>query len=153
MQALEAAFINEDVINGDQIVFARIRIRIDNLIEGEEYRVTFPYGIHTFVAGEDAGPGTRAGPGLRLTRDIGITTALDFAAPLEGDIGPFLIPTSDTGGPFGANFFRVEGPDAADPYPLSQRCADPTLGPDPVALNDCMQGDRFFVGVCDRQGE
>jgi len=36
VQAHEAAFINEDVINGDQIVFARIRIRIDNLIEGEE---------------------------------------------------------------------------------------------------------------------
>jgi hypothetical protein len=48
--AIEAAFVNEDPRFGDQSAFARIRIRVDNLVEGEFYTVTHPYGVDSFVA-------------------------------------------------------------------------------------------------------
>lgn len=161
VQALEGTFMNEMPIQGDQIVFSRIRIRINNLIEGETYTVTYPYGEQTFVADVDAGPGIAPGPGYSMTRDIGITAALDFKAPVHGDIGPFLVPLSYAGGPFlsdggitpelvtgsprGTNFFRIEGWHIADGYPPEYHCKDATLGPDPVLTSDCIESKEFAV--------
>jgi len=96
--ALEGAFFAEQIIDGDQIVFARVRIRIDDLELGKTYKVTHPYGVHEFVAEADAGPGTHRGPGLSLVRDIGITAPGEFAGALDGDVGPFLRAVTTLGG-------------------------------------------------------
>ncbi|MFQ5433421.1 MAG: cadherin-like domain-containing protein, partial [Anaerolineae bacterium] len=161
--ALEAAFANDQVIDGDQIVFGRVRIRVDNLVEGGTYTVTHPYGVNVFEnIGPDAGPGTAKGPGISFVEDIGIGALGDFTGALNSRIGPFLtweagavVPPGYigdggltehrvVGSPFGTNFYRIEGPDvgaAGSPF----LCADPTLGPDPVATTDCIETDLFVL--------
>jgi hypothetical protein len=65
--ALEAAFVNEVPLPGDQIVFGRVRIRVEGLQPNAEYTVTHPYGVDTFIAEPD-------GDGLgeiNFTEDIG----------------------------------------------------------------------------------
>lgn len=129
---LEAAFANGDPAPGDQIVFARIRIRITlpGTAPGGNYTVTHPYGVDVFSVAE--GGGIRV---INATRDIGIGAPGDFTGALAGDIGPFLkdaslapgvfVPSDNTGelfvgdpntprpvtgSPFGTNFVRVDGP-------------------------------------------
>jgi hypothetical protein len=122
--AIEAAFAGGDVVAGDQISFARVRIRVDTPVAGD-YRVTHPYGVRIF---RDVGVGTRA---INFTEDIGLGAPGNFRGALEGRIGPFLrwdtgfpvtfpefpgmefvgdpaIDHTVTGSPFGTNFFRVE---------------------------------------------
>lgn len=120
---LEAAFVNGPVVPGDQMVFGRVRIRIDDLQPGESYAVTHPYGQDVVVAEPD---GT-----VFVTEDIGnMTGGPNFGEALNSRIGPFLtwdtypgdpaIPAgfigdstvahTVTGSPFGTDFFRVEGP-------------------------------------------
>lgn len=50
--ATEAAFANEEVIDGDQMVFNRTRIRAQGLgiVNGRRYRVTHPYGQEILTA-------------------------------------------------------------------------------------------------------
>src|SRR5262249_36775807 len=48
--ALEGSFLNGVVAAGNQMVFARVRIRIDGLQPGGLYTVTHPYGVKTFTA-------------------------------------------------------------------------------------------------------
>jgi hypothetical protein len=127
IMALEAAFATGDAAPGEQIVFARIRIRIDTDIPGP-YTVYHPYGVSTFTV-DPANTGTRA---INSTVDVGIGAQGDFTGALKGDIGPFLrqvagapagylgdgTPGLVTGSiipsalhPSGfQNFFRVEGP-------------------------------------------
>ena len=114
--ALEAAFANEDPVDGDQFVFARIRIRADISVAGNHV-VTHPYGQQAVNV---AAAGVRA---LNVTSDIGGQTP-DFARALTGPIGPFLrtatppagfigdpnVPSTVTGSPTGNNFFRIAGP-------------------------------------------
>ncbi|MFQ5399506.1 MAG: tandem-95 repeat protein [Anaerolineae bacterium] len=163
---LEAAFANDEVIPGEQIVFGRIRIRVDNLVAGGTYTVTHPYGVDVFDnIGPDAGPGTAAGPGISYVEDIGIGALGDFNGALHSRIGPFLTGDPATappspagfigdggllnmyqvvGSPFGTNFFRIEGPNVGAPG-SEFLCADPTLGPDPVATTDCIETDLFTL--------
>ena len=126
--ALEAAFAAENPKAGDQVGFARIRIRASVPVAGI-YTVTHPYGVETV---EVTTPGRRA---INITRDIGIGTPGDFTGALAGDIGPFLqsqnAPYTETnpetgavetfignpnltepvtGSPFNTNFVRIEGP-------------------------------------------
>lgn len=156
--AIEAAFANEEVVDGDQMVFARSRFRIDTPRAGD-YTVTWPYGRHTFTS---AG-GKR---GINVTQDIGITPG-QFADALEGGIGPFLrwapnpldatdVPPAGyvgdgatehlvTGSPMvdGAgepqNYFRIEGPEIRQPGDAAHAC--------PGRPNDlnCIQVDTFVV--------
>jgi len=153
--AVEAAFSTGPVINGDQVSFARVRLRID-LPENGTYTVTHPYGSKTFA---NVGPGTRA---INDTVDIGIGAPGIFTGALGGPIGPFLqaadapggnpTPTavgSETfigdpnipggqfvmGSPFGTNFFRVEGPGIGKNPPC----------PGAPAPDNCVQTDLFFV--------
>ncbi len=152
--ALEAAFLNEDPVDGDQISFGRVRIRIDTTVPGT-YTVTHPYGTDVF---NDVGTGPRA---INLTEDIGIGAPGDFTGALDSRIGPFLTwdPITDappgfvgnplfehavTGSPFGTNFFRVEGP-VGSFTGSSFLCADPTLGADPIDTTDCIETDQFFI--------
>jgi hypothetical protein len=161
---LEGAFLGPEIVPGEQVVFGRIRIRVDNLQVGETYVVTHPYGQDTFVVGEDAGPGVIAGPGISFVEDIGIGQLGDFTGAFESRIGPFLLWDPATapapppgyiadggltlqkviGSPYNTNFFRVEGPNVGDPS-SPYLCADPTLGPDPVAVTDCIETDLFAV--------
>jgi hypothetical protein len=131
VSALEAAFGAGEPAPGDQISFARIRIRVDlpgNAPLGN-YVITHPYGVEVFSVDN---PGVKV---INMTRDIGIGAPGDFTGALAGDIGPFLESVNGpytatnpdtlatetfvgdpnllepvTGSPFGTNFVRVEGP-------------------------------------------
>ena len=120
--AVEAAYAADEPIDGDQTVFARVRIRIDTPVPGD-YTVIHPYGVNFF-------PNRAAGDrGINYTSDIGGITP-DFSRVLGGAIGPYLravnppppagyignpqVDQTVTGSPFGTNFFRIEGPPGAD---------------------------------------
>jgi hypothetical protein len=127
VMALEAAFANEEPIPGDQVVFARIRVRFV-APQTAHYKVTHPYGVEEFDA--------VAGERVFFTDDIGVLCGTDFTcAAKDGRIGPFLRPSDHSGGlpldpitvdgktyiadpgvetevtgsPFGTNFFKIEG--------------------------------------------
>jgi hypothetical protein len=102
--AVEAAFGTDAVVNGDQISFARVRIRIDVPSPGGVYTVTTPYG--TFRCGATcvalgspdplpAAPGRR---GINFTEDVGIGAPGNFTGALTGRIGPFLQAANAPGG-------------------------------------------------------
>jgi hypothetical protein len=86
ISAVEAAFGGPDGLPapGDQISFARIRIRASVPTPGT-YVVTHPYGVESFTV---AAVGN--GREINLTRDIGIGATGVFTGALGGDIGPFL---------------------------------------------------------------
>lgn len=162
--ALEAAFANENAAPGENISFARIRIRIDNPVAGANLKVTHPFGVSTF---SNVPMGNRA---VNYTSDIGIPAVLppptDFTGALQGAIGPFLrwtdpdFPVLDqngnayigdpaiahtmTGSPFNTNFFRVEGPVGLGATGAANLCADPALGDDPTETTDCIETDLFI---------
>ncbi|MBK7877423.1 MAG: hypothetical protein IPJ77_17080 [Planctomycetes bacterium] len=125
--AIEGAFAGGAVLRGDQIVFARVRVRVDNLVPGASYRLTFPFGVREYVA---QGAGSNS---IDVTEDLGVCRG-GFAETLTGPIGPFLrwdpavlpLPPAGTigdgitehavvGSPFGANFVLLEGPDITGP--------------------------------------
>lgn len=131
--ALEAAFNTEQPVDGDQISFARIRIRADLTTPGS-YTITHPYGIEVCnVTAEDIG-GNGVGA-INLTRDIGIGAPGSYSGALAGDVGPLLrsvnglyqesnpatgavelfvgdpnLEEAITGSPFNTNFVRIQGP-------------------------------------------
>ncbi|NIF25186.1 hypothetical protein F3J44_02195 [Pantoea sp. Tr-811] len=124
--AIEAAFSADEPVDGDQVSFARVRIRVDVPAAGT-YVITHPYGVEVF---DVPAAGRRA---INMTRDIGIAGAGDFSGALKGDVGPFLRsvngpytegserfigdPNLDervTGSPFNTNFVRIEGPNGID---------------------------------------
>ena len=110
---LEAAFAVGPVVNGDQITFARVRIRFDAEQTGV-YTVRHPYGTDTLSA--------VAGERVFYTEDIGITCQGNFECALAGRIGPFLLASTTPGGP--------ELPAVAGPVPGKLYIADPArLGP------------------------
>jgi hypothetical protein len=114
---LEGAWAAEEVNDGDQMVFGRIRIRDKDIADGR-YRITHPYGVDEFdVTGGD---------GINYTQDIG-TTPGAFGQALASRVGPFLqwdpavSPAAPAGyvgdpgvlhkvigSPYGTNFVRVE---------------------------------------------
>jgi hypothetical protein len=164
--ALEGAFSSADggASVGENISFARIRVRIDNPVDGATYRVTHPFGTMTFA---NVPLGARA---VNFTDDIGIPVPppppTDFTGALLGPIGPFLrwtapdfpvldqngnayigdpnIPHSMTGSPFSTNFFRIEGPPGLASPGNPNQCADPLLGNDPADTSDCIETDLFI---------
>lgn len=117
--ALEATFATEDVLDGQQIVFGRVRFRVDDGRPDTTYRLTHPYGTVT-VTTDEKGEGS-------ATEDIGLKP-LDFEGALTSSIAPFLRWTPDpgldptqyvgdggaehtvTGSPLGTNYAMVEGP-------------------------------------------
>src|SRR5881398_2893725 len=119
------------VVPGDQVVFSRVRFRIDTPAAGT-YTITHPFGVHVLTA---AAAGRRSinftddcllsvpptcGPaGLNafttpLAPFSWISTWLQWdataPAPPAGFIGDPAILHPITGSPCGTNFFRVEGP-------------------------------------------
>lgn len=133
--ALEGAFMNGPVIAGDQMVFARMRIRVDVPAPGGTYRVIHPFGVEVFP---DLAPGLKS---INFTNDVGLIPG-DFSQALNGRITTFLrasttaggpaspyvvlnggntfltdplVTTPVTGSPFGTNVFRIEGPNIGGP--------------------------------------
>ncbi len=118
---LEGAWAQEEVVDGDQIVFGRVRVRFP-APTGEKYRITHPYGIDELVSENGA---------VNSTEDIG-TTPGAFGGALSSRIGPFLkwdpavAPAAPAGyvgdpavnhrvvgSPYGTNFVKIERIDAA----------------------------------------
>lgn len=118
---LEGAWAAEEVVDGDQMVFGRVRIRDRGLADGE-YRVTHPYGVDVFQV---------EGDGINYTQDIGTTPGV-FGQALSSRIGPFLtwdpavapaapagyvgdpgVPHPVVGSPYGTDYVSVEQRDPA----------------------------------------
>jgi hypothetical protein len=155
---VEASFTGGVPKAGDQITFGRTRVRVSGLVDGADYRVTEPYGKHTFTAE----PG--AFKGINSTSDVGsLTPDGVFDQTLGAPVAPFLkwdpaaapaapagylgdpaAPHPVTGSPYNTNLFRVEGP-AGSFAGSTQLCSDPTLGDDPVATDDCIESNQFTV--------
>jgi hypothetical protein len=146
--ALEAAFANEIPVDGDQIVFGRVRIRVAGLQPNATYMVTHPYGVDTFIAEPD---GDGFGE-INATEDIGICPG-EFEQAFNSRVHPFLqwdpnvapaAPAGYIGDPnvlhpvigsqlidrFGEpqNIFRIEGPGIGVNSPDSS--TSPGLNPD-----------------------
>jgi hypothetical protein len=124
--AIEGTFTSGVPTPGEQIVFARMRVRMDNLVTGATYRITHPFGVHDFVA-------TAAGKGgVNTTVDVGLCPG-DFSGALKGATTAFLqwdpaespapagyvgdpgVPHTVIGSPLGTNFVRIEGPSIGGP--------------------------------------
>jgi len=89
---LEGAFANGAVLQGDQMVFARVRVVMDVPAPGGTYVVTHPFGVEVFP---DVAPGVRA---IFFTNDVGLVAG-QFADALGGQITAFLRPSTSPGGP------------------------------------------------------
>jgi hypothetical protein len=85
--ALEAAWANEIPQEGDQIVFGRVRFRIDGLKTGEEYTIYHPYGVDKYTAVEEDEDEPDIGE-IRFVEDIGVNGG--FEGPKTSRIGTFL---------------------------------------------------------------
>src|SRR5215210_9572452 len=98
VMAQEATFANDAVVQGDQMSFGRIRVRVDGLDAGQTYRVTHPYGVDEFTA-DPVVDGSAVGE-INATEDIGCFPVpgapCDFDDARFGRVGPFL--TWDTFG-------------------------------------------------------
>jgi hypothetical protein len=132
VMAQEGAFggDSEGVVDGEQVGFGRLRIRVfQGLEEGRSYRVTHPYGVQEFVAG----PVSRQ---INFTDDTGCTDLVPgpcsgqtpgFAGLAGSQIGPSFLQWDTrvsrapagfigdstvahevVGSPFDTNYFRVE---------------------------------------------
>ena len=126
--AVEAAFGAETPVDGDQVSFARIRLRVSVPTPGI-YTITHPYGVETINV---TTTGRRA---INMTRDIGIGAPGNFSGVLNGNVGPFLrsvngpytemnpdtgtvetfvgdpnLTEQVTGSPNDTNFVRIQGP-------------------------------------------
>ncbi len=80
---LEGAFATGPPVPGDQMVFARVRIKDINVPDGTTWRITHPYGVDEFVAGANGKAG------INVTTDVGAIPG-NFSAALAGRVGPFL---------------------------------------------------------------
>jgi hypothetical protein len=100
--SLEGAFLNGPPKAGDQMVFARLRVRITAGLESDTtYRFVHPYGARDIVTDptEDS---------LFVTEDIGLTPGA-FSEALGGRIAPFLKWTPDPALPARTSTTRSPG--------------------------------------------
>ncbi len=160
--ALEGAFGAGPVAANDQIVFARVRYRIDTGLQADtDYKITHPYGTDTVHTDANA-------TGFFVTQDVGVAAG-DFSQALKGRIGPFLqwapnpndptdvppagyvgdgtTPHAVTGSELGTNFVRIEGPGIGGTDGSTNPTPCPTTGPHAYSgpVNDCIQGNNFVL--------
>ena len=110
--AIEAAF-GGDVVDGGQVVFTRIRFRLNDVPVTGTYRFIHPYGIDNVVG--------VVGERIFVTQDVGVAEG-DFTGALKSRVGPFLLPSATAGG---AELAPVPGPAPGKLY-----IADPArIGP------------------------
>jgi len=129
--AIEGAFDGLGaVVDGEQVVFARYRVRIDNASPGEFYQITYPYGVT--YADAELDQGGAAISNINFTNDIFLWKGVPLRSPLSSIMSTFMTsvsppaPAADgtvfagdfcggspaVGSPFGTNFFSVVGPNA-----------------------------------------
>jgi hypothetical protein len=160
--ALEGAWAAEEVRDGDQAVFGRIRIRVEDLQAGGEYTVTHPQGVDKFTATGDK-------RGINYTQDIAAVPKA-FDAAFKSRVGPFLryAPNPDDpndrppagyigdpgedhkviGSPFGTNFVKIEGPAVGGP-----NNPNPCPGLTPTTSPDCIYTELFnLMGKLSKTG-
>lgn len=144
--ALEAAFGGAGTPKpGLNVVFARIRVRMDDLIPGAKYTVTHPYGVTDPLEADPRGR-------VFYTDDLGLVEGDGTAVLRSGQVAPFLVGTSVvpdgyigdgvteqrvTGSPFNTNFVIIAGP----------RIREGGGNPDPndPSNPDRVWSDRFTV--------
>jgi hypothetical protein len=89
MDNLEGAFATGPVRAGDQMVFSRLRVRIDGGLRADtKYMVAHPYGTDEITTDATAGQGAATNT-IFATQDVGITP-LDFAGALNSRLSTFL---------------------------------------------------------------
>jgi hypothetical protein len=150
--ALEGAWANEIVQDGDQIVFGRVRFRIDDLQIGKEYTITHPYGVDKITAtpADKDETGVNDPGEIRFVEDIGINGGFEGARTsrigtfLEWDVRDRGLPDGYAGDPgidhkikngyFNGteeqNYFRIQGPG---------------IGSDGTCGSNCIQTDLFSL--------
>jgi hypothetical protein len=144
--ALEAAFgAAGEPKPGFNIVFARMRVRIDDVIPDASYVVTHPYGETGPLLADERGR-------VFYTEDFGIAEGDVMGVLKTGPIAPFLTSTAPvqagyigdgvsehrvTGSPFNTNFVRIVGPRIGE----GGAQADPAAPADP----DRIWTDLFTV--------
>jgi hypothetical protein len=89
--AMESAFAIGPPIPGDQVIFGRLRLRINSLPWDGDYRLITPYSDTNYQ-------NLTAGDRLFETADIGIGCGNTFECALDSYIGPFLLPSATPGG-------------------------------------------------------
>lgn len=118
---LEAAFAADIPDPRSRIVFARIRVRIDDVRPNATFTITHPYGVTDALESDDRGRVAWtddrgiADNVFTAVRDHGLVAPFlrwDVDAP-EGYLGDGVTEHAVTGSPFGTNLFRVEGPGVA----------------------------------------
>jgi hypothetical protein len=121
---LEATFGgSEALIDGQQIAFGRVRIRVDTNATGAgTYRVTHPYGEEIFEILE-----ADVADGINYTADIGIADPADpdfaFVGALYSDIGPSFLKWTTFVDPA----TLADGEPYPEPLLVTPNAADPTL--------------------------
>jgi hypothetical protein len=90
--AIEAGFSNGLVaLDGDQMVFGRLRTVVTGLPFDGDYRVITPYSDETYTD-------QLAGGKISVTADIGLACVGTFDCALKSAVGPFLLPSAVPGG-------------------------------------------------------
>jgi hypothetical protein len=126
VSALEATFANEEVADGDQVTFGRLRIRLEDAQPGGTYTITHPYGLDTLTADADGE--------IRYVQDK-TPAPDDFGLALDSRIAPFLVdadglhetPTGNyvgqpgvettvTGSTYGTDYVEISGPGLTTPF-------------------------------------
>lgn len=126
IMAQEAAFAGlGSVAQGQQNGFARLRLRLDDGVPGQQYTFTHPYGVEVLTA-DDRGR-------IRFTEDIGcMQQPCTWNEPSNGRLGPYLrwdpavapaapegfigdpnVEHAVVGSPNGTDYFQVSGPNGA----------------------------------------
>lgn len=98
--ALESSFSIGQPQDGDQVVFARVRVKLLNPPLTGTYTFQHPWGQFNFDC--------TAGVVCVSTRDVGLAP-LQFDLALGGDVGPFLRPSVSEGGAASAPVAGVGG--------------------------------------------
>jgi hypothetical protein len=138
--AVEAAFAGGAAKVNDQIMFSRIRVRLDPVPVTGNYRFVHPYGEDTIFA--------EAGDRIFMTDDVGVNcTPGQFDCALASRIGPFLLPSNTPGG---TELSAISGPVPGKLYIADPARIGPVTGsklPDFIACPTSQACDASSGGV------
>ena len=154
---LEGAFATGPPVAGDQMVFARVRIRDKDVPLGTTWRITHPYGVDVITADDPKKPG------INVTVDVGLTPG-DFSGALAGRVGPFLrwdpsvAPAAPAGyigdpavlhkvvgSPYGTNYIKVEQQNADGSWSLVGQWDDQFSLQGRLAVNSGVDVDAAYL--------
>lgn len=156
---LEGAFATGPPVPGDQMVFARVRIKDVDVPNGTTWRITHPYGVDEITAGANGKNG------IVETVDVGLVPG-NFSGALAGRVGPFLkwdpavAPAAPdgyigdpgtlhkvVGSPYGTNFIKVERKNVDGSYTLVGQWDDQFALTGRYAVNSGVDVDAaYFQG-------